>query len=111
MLKNIIFVLPRMLRLCKSLGKTSFLQEQNECTWGWTLAENQKLQILGSQNYLPLTECVAAIFQSVNVTFFTWKRWSITGSDFSHENGRVGKIGEAVFQWEGVSLIFILVWK
>ena len=38
---------PRMLRLCKSLG-----------TLGWTLAENQKHQILGSQNYLILIKKV-----------------------------------------------------
>ena len=33
------------------------------------------------------------------------------GSDFSHKNGGVGKIGEAVLKKGGVSLIFILVWK
>ena len=41
------YFLPRMLRLCKSLG-----------TLGWTLAENQKHQILGSQNYLILIKKV-----------------------------------------------------
>ena len=40
-----------------------------------------------------------------------WKKGGGKGSDFSHKNGGVGKIGEAVLKKGGVSLIFILVWK
>ena len=50
------FFLPWMLRLCKSLGKINFLEEQNQCTWGWALTENQKHPISDSQNDLLLIE-------------------------------------------------------
>ena len=56
--KKTLFFLPRMLRLCKSLGEINFLEEQNYCTLGWTWGKNQKHQILGSQNYLLLIKKV-----------------------------------------------------
>ena len=58
MLKRRNFFSLRILRLCKSLDKISFLQEQNYCTWGWTWAENQKRQISGCQNYMLLIKKV-----------------------------------------------------
>ena len=80
---------------CKSFGKINFLSEQNLCAWVWTLAENQKHRLLGSQNYVLPIKCSS--------------NFSISGQDFSsHKNGGVGKIGGVVLKRRAVSLIFVL---
>ena len=80
---------------CKSFGKINFLSEQNLCAWVWTLAENQKHRLLGSQNYVLPIKCSS--------------NFSISGLDFSsHKNGGVGKIGGVVLKRRAVSLIFVL---
>ena len=56
------YFLPWMLRQCQSLEKCNFLFKKIWCAWGWTLAENQKHWISGSQNYLLLTRKVQQQF-------------------------------------------------
>ena len=51
--------------------------------WGWTLAAYQKHRILKQPKLsASYKENVAGIFQSVNVTFWTWKSESIVGTSY-----------------------------
>ena len=96
-----------MLRLCKSLGKINFLWEQKylRLNFSW---KSKALNLRQPKLSASYKESVAAIFQSVNVTFLTWKslsivgggtRWGEGGSDVSSSKyGAVGKIDGVVLK-------------
>ena len=71
------------------------------CTWGWTLAQKQKHQILDSQNYLVLKRKCSSNFSISHHTFLTWKKikhsWNLFPFLFIKDRRRRGEEGVVDF--------------